>query len=80
MAQIKQTVAAEHGERAASKVDKKNLAEIMSRLNLEREAMLRSQESKQKGQKALADHKFWKTQPVTKPGEWQRTRCCKGCR
>ncbi len=41
----------------------------MAMMNLERDAMLKSQESKQKAQKQIADHKFWKTQPVMKPND-----------
>lgn len=40
----------------------------MKMMNLERTALLKDQEARQKQHKALAEHKFWKTQPVTKPG------------
>ncbi|CEH12273.1 glycylpeptide n-tetradecanoyltransferase [Ceraceosorus bombacis] len=69
VSQIKASVSAQHGTQAASKVDRKTLAEIMSRLNLERDSLLKNQESKQKGSKAIADHKFWKTQPVARPDD-----------
>lgn len=69
VSEIQRTVEEEHGAQAAAKVDRANLAKIMEALNMERDAMHKSQDSKQKGQKAIADHKFWKTQPVAKPGE-----------
>ncbi|SPO25817.1 probable Glycylpeptide N-tetradecanoyltransferase [Ustilago trichophora] len=67
VSQVQKAVAAEHGTTAANSVTKANLAKVMAMMNLERDAMLKSQESKQKAQKAIADHKFWKTQPVMKP-------------
>lgn len=67
VSQVQKAVAAEHGTTAANSVTKANLAKVMAMMNLERDAMLKSQESKQKTQKAIADHKFWKTQPVMKP-------------
>ncbi len=67
VSQVQQAVHQEHGSAAANAVTKANLAKVMAMMNLERDAMLKSQESKQKTQKAIADHKFWKTQPVMKP-------------
>lgn len=67
--QLQQAVEKEQGPVAASKVDRQNLQKLMEMMNLERDALLKSQESKQKSAKAIADHKFWKTQPVTKFGE-----------
>ncbi len=67
--QVQQAVQAEHGSAAANAVTKANLAKVMAMMNLERDAMLKSQESKAKAQKAIADHKFWKTQPVMKPND-----------
>ncbi|KAJ9479104.1 Glycylpeptide N-tetradecanoyltransferase [Pseudozyma hubeiensis] len=67
--QVQQAVKAEHGSAAANAVTKANLAKVMAMMNLERDAMLKSQDSKQKAQKAIADHKFWKTQPVMKPND-----------
>lgn len=69
VSQVQQAVSAEHGASAASSVTKANLAKVMAMMNLERDAMLKSQESKQKAQKEIADHKFWKTQPVMKPSD-----------
>lgn len=67
---VQQAVRQEHGSAAAERVTKDNLAKVMAMMNLERDAMVKSQDSKQKSQKAIADHKFWKTQPVVKPGKW----------
>lgn len=67
VSQVQRAVQAEHGSVAANAVTKANLAKVMAMMNLERDAMLKSQDSKQKAQKAIADHKFWKTQPVMKP-------------
>lgn len=67
--QLQQAVEKEQGPVAASKVDRQNLQKLMEMMNLERDALQKSQESKQKNAKAIADHKFWKTQPVTKFGE-----------
>ena len=69
VSQVRTAVAAEHGTAAAQGVNKHNLAKVMAMMNLERDAMLKSQDSKQKAQKAIADHKFWKTQPVMKPND-----------
>ncbi|EST05533.1 Myristoyl-CoA:protein N-myristoyltransferase, N-terminal [Kalmanozyma brasiliensis GHG001] len=65
--QVQQAVAAEHGSSAANAVTKANLAKVMAMMNMERSAMLSSQETKAKASKQIADHKFWKTQPVMKP-------------
>ncbi|CBQ73040.1 related to NMT1-N-myristoyltransferase [Sporisorium reilianum SRZ2] len=69
VSQVQRAVHAEHGAAAANAVTKANLAKVMAMMNLERDAMLKSQDSKQKAQKAIADHKFWKTQPVMKPND-----------
>lgn len=69
VSQVQKAVQQEHGAAAANAVTKANLAKVMAMMNLERDAMLKSQESKQKSQKAIADHKFWKTQPVMKPND-----------
>ncbi|CDW97683.1 hypothetical protein [Sporisorium scitamineum] len=69
VSQVQQAVQAEHGSAAANAVNRANLAKVMAMLNLERDAMLKSQDSKQKAQKTIADHKFWKTQPVMKPND-----------
>ncbi|KAE8221271.1 hypothetical protein CF319_g5348 [Tilletia indica] len=67
--QIQSTVAAEHGNEIASKLTRDQLTSIFNALSLERDATLRDQDIRQKANKALADHKFWKTQPVPKPGD-----------
>ncbi|CCF52880.1 hypothetical protein NDA11_006105 [Ustilago hordei] len=67
VSQVQRAVTESHGPSAASSVTKSNLAKVMAMMNLERDAMLKSQGSKQKAQKQIADHKFWKTQPVMKP-------------
>ncbi|SNX84374.1 probable Glycylpeptide N-tetradecanoyltransferase [Melanopsichium pennsylvanicum] len=67
--QVQQAVAAEHGSTAAASVTKANLAKVMAMMNMERDAMLKSQETKAKAHKQIADHKFWKTQPVMKPND-----------
>ncbi|KAN0061814.1 glycylpeptide N-tetradecanoyltransferase [Thecaphora frezii] len=67
--QVQRAVQQEHGAEAAAKVNKANLAKVMAMMNLERDVMLKGQDAKAKTQKALADHKFWKTQPVMKPGD-----------
>ncbi|TKY85770.1 hypothetical protein EX895_005310 [Sporisorium graminicola] len=69
VSQVQQAVQAQHGSAAANAVNKANLAKVMAMMKLERETMLKSQDSKQKAQKAIADHKFWKTQPVMKPND-----------
>ncbi|CAD6889758.1 unnamed protein product [Tilletia controversa] len=66
---IQSTVAAEHGNEIASKLSRDQLTSIFNALSLERDAVLRDQDIRQKANKALADHKFWKTQPVPKPGD-----------
>ncbi|KAL9931494.1 hypothetical protein V8E36_009659 [Tilletia maclaganii] len=66
---IQSTVAAEHGNEIASKLTREQLTSIFNALSLERDAVLRDQDIRQKANKALADHKFWKTQPVPKPGD-----------
>ncbi|KAK0521534.1 glycylpeptide N-tetradecanoyltransferase [Tilletia horrida] len=66
---IQSTVAAEHGSEIASKLTREQLTSIFNALSLERDATLRDQDIRQKANKALADHKFWKTQPVPKPGD-----------
>lgn len=66
---VQAAVAKEHGASAAASVTKANLAKVMAMMNLERDAMLKSQSSKSKTSKAIADHKFWKTQPVMKPND-----------
>ncbi|KAK0552946.1 glycylpeptide N-tetradecanoyltransferase [Tilletia horrida] len=66
---IQNTVAAEHGNEIASKLTREQLTSIFNALSLERDATLRDQDIKQKANKVLADHKFWKTQPVPKPGD-----------
>lgn len=69
VSQVQAAVSSTHGPTAASSVTKANLAKVMAMMNLERDAMLKSQELKQKTQKQIADHKFWKTQPVMKPSD-----------
>lgn len=66
--QLQQAIEREQGPRAASKADRETLEKLMKMMNLERTAMLKDQEARQKQYKTLAEHKFWKTQPVAKPG------------
>ncbi|EPQ28528.1 uncharacterized protein PFL1_03832 [Pseudozyma flocculosa PF-1] len=67
--QVQNAVQQEHGAAAAANVNKANLAKVMAMMNFEKDQVLKGQDAKQKTQKALADHKFWKTQPVMKPGD-----------
>jgi glycylpeptide N-tetradecanoyltransferase len=69
VAQLQKAIEKEQGPKAASKADRATLEKLMKMMNLEKTALLKDQEAKQKQHKAIADHKFWKTQPVTKPGE-----------
>lgn len=67
--QLQRVIEKEQGPKAASKADRATLEKLMKMMNLEKTALLKDQEAKQKQYKSIADHKFWKTQPVTKPGE-----------
>ena len=67
--QLQQAIEKEQGPRAASKADRATLEKLMKMMNLEKTALLKDQEAKQKQHKAITDHKFWKTQPVTKPDD-----------
>jgi glycylpeptide N-tetradecanoyltransferase len=69
VAQLQKVIEKEQGPRAASKADRATLEKLMKMMNLEKEALLKDQEAKQKQHKAIADHRFWKTQPVTKPSK-----------
>jgi glycylpeptide N-tetradecanoyltransferase len=69
VSQLQKAIEKEQGPKAASKADRETLEKLMKMMNLEKTALLKDQEAKQKQHKAIADHKFWKTQPVTKPGE-----------
>lgn len=67
---LRSAVASEHGKAAGDKVNRANLAKVLAAMNLERSALLKNQGDKMKGstQKEIRDHRFWKTQPVTKMG------------
>ena len=67
--QVQKAVQQEHGDQAASRVNRANLAKVMAMMNLERDAMLKGQDARAKTHKTIADHKFWKTQPVMKPDD-----------
>lgn len=64
---LQDAIAKEQGPQAAAKADRATLEKLMKMMNLERTAMLKDHDAKQKQYKTLAEHKFWKTQPVTKP-------------
>lgn len=64
---LQDAIAKEQGPQAAARADRATLEKLMKMMNLERSAMLKDHDAKQKQYKSLAEHKFWKTQPVTKP-------------
>ncbi|MCO5598780.1 hypothetical protein L7F22_052879 [Adiantum nelumboides] len=64
---LQDAIAKEQGPQAAAKADRATLEKLMKMMNMERTAMLKDHDAKQKQYKTLAEHKFWKTQPVTKP-------------
>lgn len=68
LAQVHSAVSQSHGEQAASKVNAKNLQEVLKMMTLERNSTLQGQKDRQStaSVKEIKDHKFWKTQPVMK--------------
>jgi glycylpeptide N-tetradecanoyltransferase len=66
---MQKVIEKEQGPKAASKADRETLEKLMKVMNLEKSDLLKSQAAKQKQHKAITDHKFWKTQPVTKPND-----------
>ncbi len=73
---VRDAVEKEQGPRASANVNRANIAKLLKQMQLERGALLQSQDEKARlsTQKQLADHKFWKTQPVAKPGEVAQCR------
>lgn len=65
--QLQQAIVREQGPQAGALADRATLEKLMKMMNLERSATLKDHEAKQKQYRTLAEHKFWKTQPVTKP-------------
>ncbi|CAO1632707.1 unnamed protein product [Jaminaea pallidilutea] len=70
LSQVHSAVSAEHGANAASKVNAKNLQEVLRLMTLERNATLADQKARGSSAtvKEIRDHKFWKTQPVMQGG------------
>lgn len=66
--QLQQAILKEQGPIAANKADRATLEKLMKMMNLEKANLIKDQNAKQKQHKAIADHKFWKTQPVSRPG------------
>ncbi|PWN27198.1 NMT-domain-containing protein [Jaminaea rosea] len=71
LSQVHSAVSAEHGSDAASKVNVKNLQEVLRLMTLERNATLEGQKNRgmSASVKQIKDHKFWKTQPVMKQSD-----------
>lgn len=71
LSKVQSAVVEEHGKEAASKVNMKNLQEVLRMMTLERDATLEGQKNRgvTASVKEIKDHKFWKTQPVMKSNE-----------
>lgn len=68
LSQVHSAVSQSHGEQAASKVNAKNLEEVLRLMTLEKTATLQGQKDRTESAtlNQIKDHKFWKTQPVMK--------------
>jgi glycylpeptide N-tetradecanoyltransferase len=69
VASFQKAIEKEQGPEAAAKADRAQLEKLMRMMNVEKANLFKDQAAKQKQHQAIIDHKFWKTQPVTKPDD-----------